>query len=213
MVSSKPSFVRVGSLSFVLRARPALSTNTSTLDTVFAKLRTDERSARSQTAAVPPVAVAAASALAWLRHAQTTSWPALARIFAPSRPTPEFAPVTMMRRLATLAAVSNNSAWGTTVPSGLAASACSGRRPAAPSASAARRPSAADATDSALAGTSTGSGGSVRWPLGASACTTATESTAATLCIFAGLSLRSRLHWLAVAKCVYRTQLQIYFCS
>mmetsp|Transcript_4503 Transcript_4503/g.12831 ORF Transcript_4503/g.12831 Transcript_4503/m.12831 type:complete len:210 (+) Transcript_4503:629-1258(+) len=174
MVSSKPSFVRVGCASFVFRARPAFSTNTSTLDTVFAKLRTLLRSAKSHTAAVPPVADAAASALAWFRHAQTTSWPAFANIFAPSSPTPEFAPVTMMRRLATLAAVSNNSAWGTTVPSGLAASARSGRRPAAPSVNRRSRRSS-----SALAGASTGRAGGVRWPLGASACETVQSAASA----------------------------------
>ena len=195
--------------SFVLRhlpARPALSTNTSTLLTVLAKRfvwppMINQRGRRRR----PPPGDAAASALAWLRHAQTTSWPAFASIFAPSSPTPEFAPVTMMLFLGDFSRGLEQLGLGHDVcPRGLAERVRSGRRPAAPSVSRrSRRPR------SALAGASTGRAGGVRWAPGASACTAATESTAATRRILQGCCRDfAAARGMAVAKCVpHRTQL------
>ena len=100
-----------------VQSEASFSTNTSTSLTVLAKLvlMINQRGRRRRPCRWSR---AAASALAWFRQAQTTPWPAFANIFAPSSPTPEFAPVTMSGAWP-LAAVSNNSACGTTVPSGL----------------------------------------------------------------------------------------------
>ena len=160
MVSSKPSLVRwCGVLG--VQGGPALSTNTSTSLTVLAKLRTDDKSAIADGGRASGSCCGGVG-LGLVPAGAGASWPAFANILL-------LEPDAGIGR--------HDDAFRGYFGCGLeqlglrlrrylpdAASACSGRRPAAPSVSRrSRRPG------SALAGASTGRAG-VRWPLGASAC-------------------------------------------
>jgi len=107
IVSSKPSFVRRGVSAFREGLTPEFRQRTSSLgsasESASAKDRTDDRSERSHTIAVPPPAseTAVRAPLA-VRHAWYTLWPCCTSNLAALLPIPLLVPVMAIFNAATV---------------------------------------------------------------------------------------------------------------